>query len=163
MKTSRMFVVPVLVLGATVFARDAVNAPVAPLRPTIQSIKCAAGLRAVSDGEMIVCSATGVVASERLNGPAIGLHKNGVRASQGVYVNGNREGLWTFFDEQGNKTKEIEFKGDHYDGTFIKYASGVKVLEHTYVSGKRHGPQVSYEAGGRSTVVEFRDDQPAQK
>ena len=33
-----------------------------------------------------------------------------VKAVEGNYVNGQEEGLWQFWDEQGNKYKEITYK-----------------------------------------------------
>jgi len=162
MKTIRILCGPFVLLSGFAFADD-LKLPVvdAPMRPTPAALKCGSGQRVVSDGETLVCSATGFPASEQLTGPAIGLHKNGVRASQGTYVNGHREGLWTYFDEQGNKIKEIEFKSDRYDGKYVKFASGKRVLEHTYVAGLRHGPQVSVDAAGNVSTVEFRNGQPA--
>jgi len=34
-----------------------------------------------------------------------------VKAVQGEYINGHKEGLWVFWDRSGNKHKEITYKG----------------------------------------------------
>jgi hypothetical protein len=164
MKVLRLVFMPFVVISGVALADEAAPARVsAPLRPTLQTLKCAAGQSAVSSGDLLVCSSTGFPASERVSSPVIRVHSNGVRASEGVYVNGSREGLWLFFDEQGNKTQEVEFKNDHYDGRYVKFAGGQKVLEHSYVAGKRQGDQRTWDAAGNLTVVRYVDDRPVSK
>ncbi|MFZ5444167.1 MAG: toxin-antitoxin system YwqK family antitoxin [Myxococcota bacterium] len=162
MKTIRLMMMPVLASAAVFAAETAVGVGAAPLKPTLQSLKCGAGQHAVSDGEGFFCLAGSSQMGERLNGPAISIHKNGVKSGEGRYVNGAREGLWVFFDDQGNKVKEIEFKSDNYNGRFVEYANGRKIREENWVNGVRQGPQLSFDASGVATITEFRDGKPVK-
>ncbi len=136
MKMLRMMV-PLVAVAGFAQAADVVlpNLPNFPVRPTLQSLQCAAGKVAVNDGEAMFCSSGGAVGVERLTGPMVTLHKNGTKSSQGVYVNGDRQGLWTFFDEAGNKIREIEFKNDSYNGRYTEFSGGSKTGEQRYVAG----------------------------
>lgn len=164
MKTFRLMMMPVLASAAVSFAADtAVGVGAAPIKPTLQSLKCGAGQRAVSDGEGLFCLSGSAQMGERLNGPAISLHKNGVKSGEGRYVNGAREGLWVFFDLQGNKVKEIEFKADNYNGKLVEYLDGRKVREENWVNGMRQGPQVAFDALGVATITQYVNDKPVSK
>lgn len=164
MKALRLLLMPALLVSGLTSAGEAPYSGFpAPLRPTLQSLNCGSRLRAFSDGTTMYCATTVSPGVTRPNGPAVTLHQNGTKASEGQYIDGNREGVWSYFDAAGNRTKQIEFKADHYHGKFVQYTKGRKVLEHNYIKGLRQGPQLTFDATGKSTAVEYRDDRPASK
>ncbi|MCA3015261.1 MAG: hypothetical protein INH41_22965 [Myxococcaceae bacterium] len=134
------------------------------VRPTLNTLSCPKGARAVSDGEGFFCSKTGAPGGERLNGPYVGLHKNGVKESEGLYIDGERFGKWRFWNDQGVKVREIEFKNDSYDGEFVEFhADGAVKLSVTYVQGKKQGLQREFDARGKVVAqTNFVDDRAAK-
>jgi len=54
-------------------------------------------------------------------GKAIYFHINGKPKCTGNYHNGNMDGLWRFWDENGNLTYEINYKDDMFHGSFKSY------------------------------------------
>ncbi len=163
MKKLRFLLVPAVFAAGMVQAADVNAGAAVPVKPTLQSLKCATGMKAVSDGESLFCLAGAEKMAERRTGPFISLHKDGTKAGEGNYLNGNREGLWVFFDQQGNKTMEIEFKADNYNGKYVEFVAGRKIREETYVAGQRQGPQFAYDNSGVVTVTEYRNDRPVVK
>ncbi|QSQ24759.1 hypothetical protein JY651_07385 [Pyxidicoccus parkwayensis] len=89
------------------------------------------------------------------HGPYVSFHPNGQKKAVGQHSNGAQTGLWTFFDENGVKTEEIEFSGGNYHGKRTQFfGTGQKKLEEHWVSGKREGTAVAYSENGQK-VSEF--------
>lgn len=157
----RMMMAAVGVMSMAALAQSA-TAPQVALKPSLSSVVCQAGTRAVNDGEAFYCVRAGQ--DERLNGPYVGVHKNGMREAVGQYLNGERVGTWTYFDEQGTKVRTIDFRGDRYDGRYVEYhADGQVKSETVYVAGKRHGLMREFDAQGRTVAqVQFLNDRVAK-
>jgi hypothetical protein len=70
------------------------------------------------------------------HGPARGWHANGQLAFEGQYASDRREGLWKWFDEQGNIIEQGEFKTDLRAGWWLvggermEYVAGRTRQEH---------------------------------
>lgn len=155
--TKLMTVVGAL-LAVSAFAQA--TTPQGAVRPSLNVLSCPKGARAVSDGEGFFCSRTGAPGGERLNGPYVGLHKNGVKESEGLYIDGERFGKWQFWNDQGLKVREIEFRNDSYDGAYLEFhADGSLKLSVTYVAGKKQGAQKEFDARGKLVAqTNFVDD-----
>lgn len=121
-------------------------------------LQCPTGTRQITTFEEAYCSKGGI-GQDKLNGPFVELHANGVKAAEGVYVNGNREGHWVFYDEGGKKRGEIDFKEDHFHGRRAVFtAEGKLQTEESWVMGKRQGATKAYDPTGKVTVTQFKDD-----
>ncbi len=117
-----------LVVSASAMAADPVK------------LNCSAGSRQVHDGEGLFCSRGGAPGAEKLEGPYVGLHKNGTVESQGQYLNGGRTGHWVFFDANGVKTHEADFLNDEFHGKRLTYLPGGQVKEEIWVAGRLQSP-----------------------
>jgi hypothetical protein len=162
-RTMNKFIILVgAVLASMAFAQA--TTPQGAVRPALNSLSCPKGARAVSDGEGFFCSKTGAPGGERLNGPYVGLHKNGVKESEGLYIDGERFGKWRFWNDQGVKVREIEFKNDSYDGEYVEFhADGAVKLSVSYVQGKKQGLQREFDARGKVVAqTAFVDDRAAK-
>lgn len=144
-------------VATAAFAFDAPAPVAAANRPVaLRAITCASGTQQFADREGTFCRrADGVV-----HGPYVGFHTNGVKNAEGAYVDGQRSGRWFFFDEQGRKVGQTDFKLDKYDGERIVFAPNGQVqLREQYVAGKREGEQVVYDLQGKvMTVTQFQGD-----
>ena len=63
-------------------------------------------------------------------------YENGQKSAEGGYVNGERDGLWTYWDEEGNVTSIKTYEaGDLVsekitkDDDFAEYCSGINPAE----------------------------------
>lgn len=141
-----------------------VVSPQGAVRPTLNTLNCPKGSRAVSDGEGHFCSKTGAPGGERISGPYVGLHKNGTKESEGLYIDGERFGKWRYWNDQGVKVREIEFKNDGYDGEYTEFhADGSVKLSVTYVAGKKQGLQKEFDARGKLVAqTTFVDDRASK-
>jgi hypothetical protein len=122
-------------------------------------LSCPTGTRQVGGAKSFM-EATGCQGPEGFNGPYITYWQNGSKSSVGQYDRGNRTGKWTYFDQQGIKTGETEFKGGDYHGTRVEFwANGQKKLVETYVMGSREGTQLTFDAAGRQlSATTFNKD-----
>ena len=74
------------------------------------------------------------------NGPFTHYYRNGETMMQGVYKNGNKEGLWTEWHANGQKAGAGEFKSGDYEGPWTMWHSnGQKWTEGEYKGGKPEG------------------------
>jgi len=90
--------------------------------------------------------------------PYVALHKNGKIQAQGEFVNGNREGLWEYFDEEGRLTGTTNFKNDQFDGKRAFFDKDGNLLEEqNWKAGNREGEWVKVEKGERK-VRKFKAD-----
>jgi antitoxin component YwqK of YwqJK toxin-antitoxin module len=85
----------------------------------------------------------------RLNGETITWYKNGQIRRKGNYCKGMISGRWIFFDEQGNRTIEANYKKDDLNGTYVALYTNGKVKEKgTFSRNKRTGKWVYYTENG---------------
>ncbi|MDY7229823.1 toxin-antitoxin system YwqK family antitoxin [Hyalangium rubrum] len=92
------------------------------------------------------------------HGPYVSFHPNGQKKATGQHVDGMQTGLWTFFDENGRKTEEIEYSAHHYHGRRVQFFSTGKVkLEERWANGQREGMTTAYtEDGQKQAESEYR-------
>jgi hypothetical protein len=108
-------------------------------------LSCGPGSKQMNDGEGIFCSRGGGVGDERLEGPYVGLNKNGTVHAKGQYLAGGRTGHWVFFDDKGIKTHEIDFKNDNFDGQRVEfYPNGQKKTVEVYSRGVLTAPPTEF-------------------
>jgi len=95
------------------------------------------------------------------HGPYVSYHQNGQKKAVGQHVDGARSGLWTFFDENGVKTEEIDFSGGNYHGKRVQYfPTGKPRKVEQYVNGRRNGLFQEFSDDGKVVhQVQYRDDQ----
>jgi antitoxin component YwqK of YwqJK toxin-antitoxin module len=69
----------------------------------------------------------------------------GEMESSGIYVNEKKEGLWTFYNPDGSKISQTNFKADAPDGVSQTYYPTGELLETiTYKDGVKHGDWFRY-------------------
>jgi antitoxin component YwqK of YwqJK toxin-antitoxin module len=85
-----------------------------------------------------------------LNGEASAWYQNGQIRRKGYYSKGQIHGKWTFWDEQGHKIVEANYKQDSLNGTYLSlYANGrIKEKGH-FARNKRTGKWVYYDERGQ--------------
>ena len=71
-------------------------------------------------------------------------HKNGALSSQGYFVNGQPEGLWKNYDEEGNLISEGSRKNLQLHGKWTFYQDGKVFREINYAEGKKNGESLYY-------------------
>ncbi len=80
---------------------------------------------------------------------------------EGRYEEGEREGAWTWWYENGNKSQFGAFMGGQRNSPFTYwYANGMKSQEVTFVNGERNGLEITWyegEQGKNSRERRFRD------
>lgn len=81
-------------------------------------------------------------------------HPNGIIKSCGIYDIGERDGIWTEYDNKGNMIRESVYKNGLLHGREISWQreGGVKRVEGKYVNGHREGRWVSYFQDGSISV-----------
>ena len=138
----------------------------APVIPANFKLTCEAGTTQfggpTSNMEMMGCMKHGPEGQRVLQGPMISFYKGGLVEAQGQAEAGFRSGKWSFFSPTGLKAGETEFKrGDYHGRRILYFDSGQVKAEEFWVEGKRQGPQRTYDASGKVTVVNYLDDKPA--
>ncbi|NMO15732.1 hypothetical protein HPC49_16030 [Pyxidicoccus fallax] len=98
------------------------------------------------------------------HGPYVSYHANGQKKAVGQHANGAQSGVWSFFDENGVKTEEIEFSGGNYHGRRTQFfVTGQKKLVDQWVSGKREGTAVAFaENGQKVSEVTYKAGHPVK-
>ena len=124
-------------------------------------LNCPAGTkqRRMSEKSAVYCAKTDIKAHETAaHGQYMSFHPNGQKKAVGELVHGKQTGLWTFFDENGRKSEEIEYSAHHYNGRHVQFFPSGKVkLEEKWVKGKREGTAVAYaEDGQKQAEREYR-------
>ena len=113
------------------------------------TLACGAGSKQMNDGVNIFCNRGGAVGDERLEGPYVGLNKNGTVHARGQYLGGSRTGHWVFFNERGVKTHEIDFKNDNFDGQRVEFhPNGQKKAVEVYARGVLTAPITTFDERG---------------
>ncbi len=138
----------------------------APVLQSTFKLACPAGTSQVggvkTNMSMMACFKIGPEGTRVFHGPMITLYASGKVEAVGTNENGLRSGKWSFFDENGNKTGDTEFRGSNYHGRRMTFfANGQPKTEEFWVEGKRQGPQKSWSEAGAVTVVNYLDDRPA--
>lgn len=149
----------VVLMLVTTGAFAQVRSAAAAVKPLVQ-LQCPSGAQQVVEADAVLCAQ--VSQGQRVfHGPYVAFWPNGVRQSEGQYVDGFRSGRWVFHDANGVPSGETWFKAGSYDGLRVELnPDGSKRLEEQWVAGKRQGAQKQWSAAGVLTVTEFRDDRP---
>jgi hypothetical protein len=156
-------VLSVAVLSGTAFAQGRVVPNNAGLKAMqLAQVACPVGSRSMQDLEDFALFCTNGKGGGKMiqkAGPYQDFWANGAPKSQGQYVEGLRTGKWAFFDEQGAKSLEIEFKANEFHGRRVEYfPNGTVRVEQTWVEGRRQGEQRVIDEKGVTTVTRFKDD-----
>lgn len=164
MTKKMMLAVVSMVLSSTAFAQSKVLPNGAALKE-LQSAKlsCVGGARLMQDLEdlSVFCTSGKTTGAGFLQkaGPYQSFWANGKLRSQGQYLEGLRTGKWAFFDEQGAKSLEIEFKANEFHGRRVEFfPNGTVRVEQTWVEGRRQGEQKVTDEKGAISVTRFKDD-----
>jgi antitoxin component YwqK of YwqJK toxin-antitoxin module len=85
----------------------------------------------------------------RLNGEAVTWYKNGQVRRKGNYCNGMISGPWIFFDVQGNRIIEANYKDDNLNGLYTHLYTNGRVKEKgEFLQNNRAGKWVCYDEKG---------------
>ena len=85
-------------------------------------------------------------------------YDNGVVMTQGVKINGKRNGLWISNYDTGKRWSESYYKMDVLHGTTtVYYPSGIMYYKGKFRNGKRTGQWVFYTQDGK---IDYVDDYP---
>ena len=80
------------------------------------------------------------------------------KTSLGILQNGNKEGLWTDWYNNGQKRYEGNYKGGKLIDLIEWYKNGQKKVEGTWKNGKREGVYTTYYKNGQKMDEEtFKD------
>ena len=84
------------------------------------------------------------------NGYRLAFHENGTLSYRGVYLNGKRQGLSTWYFPNGKKSSEENYVNGDASGEFRQYfESGALLLKGNMVKGKWDGEIEFYHPNGR--------------
>lgn len=84
-------------------------------------------------------------------------HANGQVSSEGYFVDGQPEGIWKNYDEQGRLISEGSRKNLQLHGKWIFYQNGRVLREIHYLNGKKNGTSV-YRLPERTVYENFVND-----
>lgn len=149
-----------MLVSAAAFAQSATvkPAPVAPV--TEPTVACSADTKQAggrnSQFEAVFCVKRGSMREPVLHGPYLGVYASGAKRVTGQYVDGQKTGLWTSFDEAGNKLEELTFVNTQWHGLRTLWVNGQKTVEENWVNGKQDGVQKYWDAAGKLTQQAFR-------
>jgi antitoxin component YwqK of YwqJK toxin-antitoxin module len=94
------------------------------------------------------------------HGPMVFFYPNGAKQGEGQAENGFRAGLWTLYDEKGNKTGTAMFKRGNFHGEVVElYPNGKVRKVEQYVNGLREGTVKEFAEDGRLVKqTEYRNN-----
>lgn len=94
------------------------------------------------------------------HGPMVFFYPSGAKESEGQAENGFRTGLWTLYDEKGNKTGTAMFKRGNFHGEVVELHPNGKVRKvEQYVNGLREGTAKEFSEDGRLVKqTEYRNN-----
>ena len=73
-----------------------------------------------------------------------------------IYVNGQRDGIYTSYQEEGDKRSEGKYENDKQVGIWLEwFTGGEKYSEEYFVNGKRHGKSIHWSYDGNILRVGF--------
>ncbi len=85
-------------------------------------------------------------------------HSNGAVSSKGILINGQPNGLWTNYDQNGNLISTAEWKNGELNGTSTFYApTGEKTSEIRYRNGQKNGTSTYYGTNGEVIREPYRN------
>jgi hypothetical protein len=148
-------------------AKVATPAPTNMVKDVVLS--CPTGTKQVGGAKSVfeasLCMRIGRDGMRIFHGPYVAYWPNGQKQAEGQYDEGFRSGHWVYFDEQGVKNEEINFKMGDYDGQLVEFwPNGQKKLEENYQMGRRQGAHVSYDQAGKVlTKIEYVDNRAVTK
>lgn len=97
----------------------------------VQTLACPAGTQLLDRGEAMTCTRNG-----EGHGPYVSFWGNGRVSEKGQFVDGFRDGSFSFFDDAGRLLGTTEFKRGSLHGKRVSYDAAGKVATHeTYVEG----------------------------
>lgn len=86
---------------------------------------------------------------------------NNVLITEGNNVDGEREGLWKYYDQDGSLLKSIEYQSDQFHGNYITfYKNGKLKQEANYKYGDAQGLITNYyDNGNKESEITYLDDE----
>ena len=86
-------------------------------------------------------------------------NENGQKMIEGFYINGKREGHWTYWKDNGVIEDEGNFLNGKFDGLWIsKYQNGENDIERTFLNGRYQGIVTHFRVDGTiQSQVEYLD------
>jgi len=79
---------------------------------------------------------------------------NGKKRSEGSYVSGFEEGLWKYYDEDGNLSEESHYRKGKLHGKVLQYfPNGSIMAEGYFFKGKPDSVYIEYSPGGNKLVI----------
>jgi MORN repeat variant len=115
-------------------------------------LKCPAGMvqKGGSDATHDIAACVKQGAGFKPHGPTVYFYPSGAKMAEGPSENGFRTGLWTLYDEKGNKTGTAMFKGGNFHGEVVELHPNGKVRKaEQYVNGLREGTAKEFSEDGR--------------
>lgn len=77
-------------------------------------------------------------------------HENGRLYEEGLYVQGNKQGVWSIWDAQGRKRGHEVYDGGKRAGRWLAWhANGRLARQEQYAAGAPHGPWHEWDESGR--------------
>ena len=124
------------------------------------SIVCPSGTQKVGGPNSELQAMTCQKPDGTLHGPYVAYAPEGWVNAKGRVVNGFRDGTFSFYDANGNKTGETQFTRGNYDGKRVEYfANGQVRREEFYVKGNREGTFKTFSQDGKLvSQAEFKGD-----
>jgi len=70
-------------------------------------------------------------------GPCIGYHDNGILSYEGQLVKGSYEGVWNYYNREGNLEIETNFKNNERDGIWTYFDNEGNIIKtERYINGE---------------------------
>lgn len=99
---------------------------------------------------------TGAFVNGQAEGTWTWWYQNGNKMTEGNFIAGKRNGLWMTWHEDGSKKSESIYENDQLNGLCIQwYPNGQVKQTGMYISDKRNGVHFYYDTSGR--LVETRE------
>ena len=99
-----------------------------------------------------------------MTGPMISFDNAGHVVAVGQMEESFATGNWKFYDAAGNLTGTTSFLKGEFNGMRVLFGADGKIKsEELWVNGRRQGAQKAFDALGKMTVTEYRDDRPVAK
>ena len=95
----------------------------------------------------------GIISNGLPDGEWIEWYPNGNKFFSGIYSKGIKDGLFTFYDINGDLKSEIEYKNDVFNGIYKDQSS-----EGVYLDGKKNGIWKTYLNGEVLSEIEYKND-----
>ncbi len=74
---------------------------------------------------------------------------------EGLQINGNKEGLWTYYTTDGYRTKTTNYLQGKKNGSEKKYIKNTIIAEENYLNDVPHGSQRYYNSDGKISAHYF--------